>query len=119
MNVRYFLIGLSLLILMGCEQDSRKPKDVIAENTYVDLLVELQLVRSYAQNAQTDSLLIDSLTKSVFEKYEITGQTFWESHNYYQQFPEKQKTRIDKAIERLKMDQVRATSDTTDSTSAN
>jgi hypothetical protein len=34
-----------------------------------------------------------------------------QSHNYYQQFPKKQKIRIEKAIERLKMDQV---SDTTD-----
>lgn len=119
MNVRYFWIFLCAFILASCGQDSQKPKNVIAEDTYIDLLVELQLVRSYAQNAPTDSLVIDSLTNRVFEKYEISGKTFWESHNYYQKFPKKQKTRIDKAIERLKMDQVTASSDTSDSTSSN
>ncbi len=73
-------------------------------------MVELQLVRSYGESNALDSLIVDSLTNQVFQKYETTDSVFVQSHNYYQQFPKKQQTRIEKAIERLKMDQV---SDTT------
>ncbi len=69
-------------------------------------MVELQLVRSYGENNSLDSLIVDSLTDEVFQKYEITDSVFVQSHNYYQQFPKKQQKRIEKAIERLKMDQV-------------
>lgn len=73
-------------------------------------MVELQLVRSYGEINSLDSLTVDSLTDEVFQKYKTTDSVFVRSHNYYQQFPKKQQMRIEKAIERLKMDQV---SDTT------
>lgn len=94
-------------------QEPQRPDNLIAEDTYIDLLVELQLLRSYAESKQTDSLTIDSLTSEVFDRYEVSDEVFRSSHNYYQQFPKQQIDRIEKAIERLKMDQVSDTSDTT------
>lgn len=75
-------------------------------------MVELQLVRSYAENAKTDSLTIDSLTNEVFKKYDVSGKTFMASHKYYEHFPQQHQHRIEKAIEQLKMDQITDTSKT-------
>lgn len=102
-----FIASFVSLLIVSCKgEDPQKPENLIKESKYIDLLVELQLVRSYGENARVDSLTVDSLTKEVFKKYEISGQTFQESHTYYQQFPQQQKVRIEKAIERLKMDQI-------------
>jgi len=101
-----FLLGL--LLLVGCmgNDTPEKPRNLIPEDTYVSLLAELQLIRSYQQNAPVDSLIIDSLTTAAYQKYEVSEGLFQESHKYYQQFPKEQKERIQEAIEQLQMDQV-------------
>jgi hypothetical protein len=104
------LIFFLLFSVFGCSDHNSKPDQLLKEDKYIDLMVELQLVRSYGETESLDSLTVDSLTDEVFQKYETTDSVFVQSHNYYQRFPKKQKTRIEKAIERLKMDQV---SDTT------
>lgn len=106
MKRRLFLFFIVLVSVNGCSGDSQKPKDIIAENEYIDLLVELQLVRSYGESMEADSLTVDSLTSEVFKRYGVSAEIFQSSHNYYQQFPQEQKIRIEKAIEQLKMDQV-------------
>lgn len=106
MDLRFFIIFLLLFSLAGCSGDPQKPNNLIDEETYTDLLVELQLIRSYGENADTDSTTIDSLTTEVFQKHEVTRESFRESHQYYQQFPQEQKIRTENAIERLKMDNV-------------
>lgn len=114
MKFWYIIILYIIISLGGCMQETQKPKDLIDEDKYINLLVELQLVRSYGESTQTDSLTVDSLTSEVFKRYEISAENFWTSHKYYQSFPQKQKVRIEKAIERLKMDQVsNASEDTT------
>lgn len=100
------LIFLLFFSAFGCSDRPPKPDQLIQEGEYIDLMVELQLVRSYGETNSLDSLTVDSLTDEVFQKYEVTDSVFVQSHNYYQQFPKKQQTRIEKAIERLKMDQV-------------
>lgn len=99
---------LGLLLLVGCmgNDSPEKPKNLIPEDKYVSLLVELQLIRSYQQNAPVDSLTIDSLTTAAYQKYEVSKDLFRESHKYYQQFPKEQKERIQQAIEQIQMDQV-------------
>jgi hypothetical protein len=100
------LIFLLFFSALSCSDHTSKPDQLIKEDEYIDLMVELQLVRSYGETNSLDSLTVDSLTDEVFQKYEVTDSVFVQSHNYYQQFPKKQQTRIEKAIERLKMDQV-------------
>lgn len=94
-------------MLVGCSGNQGKPEHLIPEKEYIDLLVEFQLIRSYRENAVTDSADVDSLIQAVCKRYSITIEQFRESHKYYQQFPQKQKERVEKAIEELKMDQVK------------
>lgn len=111
MKQRLGIIALLLLVLAGCSDNPEKPANLIPEKKYVDLMVELQLVRSFANNVETDSATVDSLTRAIYKRYDVTAQQFRKSHNYYQQFPGKQKERVEKAIEELKMDQVKDTTD--------
>jgi hypothetical protein len=105
-----FLLGIT-----GCSSSPEKPQNLVSEDTYTAMLVELQLVRSYGENAKVDSTEIDSLTAEVYNKYDVSTQQFQQSHGYYQHFPKKQKVRVENAIEQLKMELV-TRSDTTDST---
>lgn len=83
-----------------------QPEKLIPEDQYISLLVELQLVRTYEETGQIDSVTTDSLRNVIFDKYNVTATLFKTSHDYYQQFPREQKNRIDKAIEELRMDRV-------------
>lgn len=106
MNLRFFISIMLVLLTASCSENPQKPDNLIDEDTYTDLLIELQLIRSYGENAETDSTTIDSLTTDVFQKYDVSAETFMESHRYYEQFPQEQKERTEEAIERLKMDKV-------------
>ncbi|NGP77078.1 DUF4296 domain-containing protein [Balneolaceae bacterium YR4-1] len=93
----------------GCNQNS-SPSAVIGEEKYIDLMVELQLFRSYIRTVPSDSATIDSLQTEIFNKYNVTREEFRKSHQYYQQQYVQQKERIDRAIEQLRMDQVQSDS---------
>ncbi|NGP88190.1 DUF4296 domain-containing protein [Fodinibius halophilus] len=96
---------LLLLSFVGCN-DEEKPENLIPEEKYTPMLVEMQLLKSYSENSKVDTTTVDSLTSEVFKKYEVTQNQFHKSHTYYQQFPAEQKKRVEQAIEKLKMELV-------------
>ena len=102
--MRNGIILLLLLIfgLLGCSQ-SDKPKNLIPEEKYVDILVEFQLIHSL-NRSRVDSLQRDSLRKVVLDKYDVTQNQFDASHDYYQHQPEKQTKRIQQALDALHME---------------
>lgn len=112
MSNRFGLLLLLFITFIGCSENPERPPQLIPEDEYIDLLVELQLVRSYTTEMRSDSATVDSLTQAVFRKYDVSGEVFSQSHTYYQKFPKEQQERIDKAIERLKMDRVEDTTET-------
>lgn len=101
----FFLFLLLFVFTLGCEQNS-PPPELIEEDTYIDLLVELQLLKSYRETVAADSGVVDSLQQQIYSKYDITKEQFRISHDYYQEQYIEQKKRVDKAIERLRMDHV-------------
>lgn len=109
---RYIIPAVCGIFLMaGCSDQPEEPDELINENTYVNMLVELQLLRTYAEAVQLDSSATDSLAQEVYNKFGTSDEQFRESHHYYQQFPQAQKERIDRAIELLRMDQVKDTTE--------
>lgn len=101
-----FLLTASLTLLPACSSEKKPPENLIKEDIYIDLLIELQLLSSYQKIIPADSVDIDSLTTVVFEKYSVSEKQFRNSHEYYQLQIKEQKQRIIKAIDRLKMEQV-------------
>lgn len=119
--MRYFLFVILIsAIAISCNSKPKPPENLIGEDTYIDLMIELQLLKVYQANSRADSTRIDSLLQAVFEKYDVTSKQFKSSHAYYQNQLKNQSERIDKAIERLRKDRIREPdSVATDSISVN
>lgn len=103
----FLLLCIGSILIAGCSDDPERPDKLIPEDDYINLLVELQLIKSFSESSLADSISVDSLVEVSFEKYGTNQEQFAASHTYYQQFPEAQKERIDSAIERLRMDERR------------
>ena len=101
-----FLLAVVLLYVGCTDNESQPPENIIEEDRYIDLLAEFQMIRSYQETLPKDSVIVDSLTRVVYEKYDISRDQFIESHNYYRQNFEEQIERLDEAIERIRMDQI-------------
>lgn len=103
------LLGLGLLFILSpaCSTSSlEKPEDLINESTYIDLLVEFQLLKSLETiQGNTNA---DSLQQVIFERYEIDEDRFLRTHYYYQSQNEAQIKRIDQALERVRGEQGRS-----------
>ncbi|MFD2532793.1 DUF4296 domain-containing protein [Gracilimonas halophila] len=97
------LFGLVFFISYSCvgPEEIPKPKNLLPEDTYIDLLVEVQHVITY-KNAYPDSVNSDSLTSLVYDKYQVTEEEFLSSHEYYQKQVKEQVERIDEALLRLR-----------------
>lgn len=95
-----------LCLFAGCSESPERPEILIGEETYISLLVELQLVRTYSETDRMDEAAADSLRNRIFQEYGVSDSVFWESHEYYQQFPKEQKKRIEEAIEQLRKDRM-------------
>lgn len=99
------LIFILWLVVMGCGDET--PPDLIPEETYIHLMVELQLLQSYATIEQPDSTTIDSLEGNIFRYYDVTEAQFEESHQFYQNNDVRaQRDRIGKAVEALRKDRI-------------
>lgn len=97
------LFALILAISYSCvgPEETPKPKNLLSEDTYIDLLVEVQHVITY-KNAYPDSVNSDSLTSLIYDKYQVTEEEFLSSHEYYQKQVKEQIGRIDEALTRLR-----------------
>lgn len=97
-------IVLSVLIVACVEPtEPSKPKNLISEDQYIDLLVEMQHIKTW-RDARPDSVNADSLKKAVFDKFDTTEDLFTESHSYYQRNTKQQIQRIEEAIHRMEQD---------------
>lgn len=99
-----YAIVIAGFLLGGCSDDPGRPADLLPEDTYIDLMVEMKLLQNYQKELQADSTTIDSLQRLVFEAYEVPETQFRASHRYYQQDAEQQRERISTAIERMRKD---------------
>jgi hypothetical protein len=95
------LIATMLMILSGCQEETpQPPKDLIAEDTYINLLAEFQLAEAFRNNYDAPNEA-QRLVDSTLRVYRIDYDQFLRSHRYYQRNLEAQKERYDQAIERL------------------
>ncbi len=58
-----------LLLFGGCKEDNPRPENLVPEDRYINLLIELQLLESYRLSTPQDSLSTDSLKNEIFEQY--------------------------------------------------
>lgn len=92
--------------LGGCKTQEEPPENLIPEDTYIDLMVEFQLLESYRNSMPADSVATDSLKEVIFKKYSVSEDQFLDSKEYYEQDYKSHIKRVEKAIEQLRIDQV-------------
>ncbi len=106
----YLVLLLPLLgLITSCaNNESPRPENLIPEDDYIELLIELQLLESYQESNPEDSAKVntDSLTQLIFDKYKVTRQQFVTSHEYYQREIKPQVDRIASAIDSLRKQMV-------------
>jgi hypothetical protein len=102
------ILMIMVMVLIGCsgQHKPEKPKDLIPEDTYIDLLVEMQNIQSY-RNADPDSVNADSLKNLVLNHYSVSDSQFLATHKYYQMQPDRHLEQIDSVISRLDKEELR------------
>ena len=100
--MRPFFIAL-LILGLGCSEQEQipRPDNLIEEGTYIQLLVEFQLLDAIAYTS-SDTLNLDSLRTEIFTHYQISEERFSSSHRYYQSKPDEHTARLDSALNILK-----------------
>lgn len=101
------LLGILLLssFFLNCEEEPfPKPDDLIPEDTYIRLMVDVQLFDALVYTS--DSLSnADSLRHALFEQYHTNEDVFLRSHYYYQSNIGKHNARLDSALNALAEEQ--------------
>ncbi|MDZ7807872.1 MAG: DUF4296 domain-containing protein [Gracilimonas sp.] len=102
------LVTLMVVMLTGCSghRKPKKPQNLIPEDQYIDLLVEMQHIQSY-RNAEPDSINADSLKATALSNYSVTDSQFLATHKYYQMQPNRHLEQIDSVLNRLDKEELR------------
>lgn len=101
-----FIWGIFLTsVACDVKETIPKPKNLIPEETYVNIMLELHILDSWVFTS-TDSTFSDSITTKLFDFYNIDKQQFISSHTYYQSQIDGQISRIDSALKLLRSEQI-------------
>tara|TARA_R110000868_G_scaffold37111_14_gene131636 strand:+ start:47958 stop:48317 length:360 start_codon:yes stop_codon:yes gene_type:complete len=100
------LIWVVLFFFGGCEEEELfiKPENLIPEETYIFLMVELQLMDALVYTSD-DSTYTDSLYDALLEHYKISEDQFVASNKYYQHNVDNHIERIDSALKAIEREQ--------------
>ena len=88
----------SLIALSSCTEE--KPENLIDEETYILLLIEVELLYAYHLEHR-NSELTRELIDDIMDNYGTTWEIFEQSHLYYEEDVQGQLTRYRKALDIL------------------
>ena len=88
---------LCLFIVSSCGD---QPDDLIDENTYVDILVEVHVMNAISDQYEDPAMTFE-VQESILEEYDITKEQFDASHQWYIQDIPRQRERLTVARDRL------------------
>ncbi len=93
-----FAIILLFSLTTGCDQVT--PGDLIDENTYIDILVEMHLLAA-AKELDDDEKRFQAGQKAILAHYDISREQFQRSHTYYHRNMDSQMHRFREVQDRL------------------
>lgn len=97
MKVKFTLVSILILSLtIGCQKEAPS----IAEDVYIDILTELELI-FVVQSHTKDNELTRELIDDLWGKYDVSEEDFLSSHFIYEQDLDGQIRRIQTIAERL------------------
>ncbi len=95
------LIGTAS-VTAGCDRD--QPKDLIDEDIYVDILLELHILAAIREIDGEDETRYRAGQDAVLAHYQITREQFERSHDYYHRNMQEQQRRYNTV--RLRLDEL-------------
>lgn len=101
---RLAISAVILLAMIACNRTDEPPQHLIKEDKYINLMIEMQLLKVYQLQSKIDRAQVDSLMQAVFNKYGVTKQQFKRSHRFYQNQLKNHDKRVETAIDRLRKD---------------
>ncbi len=97
----FWKITLLAMLLASCNEEAEyKPDDLIPEDTYIKMLIELEMAHSFKVLPE-DSVYVVRLLDGVFEHYDVTLDQFERSHEWYGRDTHEQLRRYRRAIDKL------------------
>ncbi len=87
-----------VVLLAGC--DSTTPDDLIEEEEYIQILTEMHLIAAL-KDIHDDEKMYQEGQEKIMDRYGITPEQFYQSHEYYLEDVEAQQERLSKARQQL------------------
>ena len=92
------------LLPAGCDRE--QPRDLIDEETYIDILLELHILAALREVDSEDETRYKAGQDSILAHYQITRDQFQRSHDYYHRNMEEQQQRY--ATVRMRLEELSA-----------
>ncbi|MFU8812818.1 MAG: DUF4296 domain-containing protein [Balneolaceae bacterium] len=102
-NILLLPIFFAGLLLAGCDS---KPAELLEEEVYIDVFAELLIVQQLNPQ-QLESASRDSFEVKVFDKFNVSEESFRISHDYYQRDAEGQLLRIERIQQQIETERQR------------
>lgn len=99
-NVIALFVGSFILFNCNNDRPIQKPDNLMAEELYMDLFYELELLSVYQDRGAKGSV-VDSLYEEIFKKYNSDKDIFLSSHKYFQSQIIEQQIRADSVIKKI------------------
>lgn len=96
-----FISFLLLLLITAAFQACSKEPDVLEEEVYGNVLIELTIV-NHMDEAQLGDRTPEQMRDSIFQKYSVTREEFRSAHDYYQRDMQNQMLRVEEFSNRLR-----------------
>jgi len=98
--MRFFCLLCVTIMMAACANDSKMPKDVIPQQKMKEVLFDVLRAQEYASTKYGfDTLAVNKnmavMLQQVFEIHKISKENFYDSFQYYEAHPDKNKELFD------------------------
>ncbi|RLD25110.1 MAG: hypothetical protein DRI54_05415 [Bacteroidetes bacterium] len=91
MKLKFTFLAFLLLIQLSCDQNERRPENIISEDSMVPILVDIQILEATYNNrlihVEDRNERMERYYKEIFEKHQTSSDLFNESYSYYEEHP--------------------------------
>ena len=92
MTFHRWLLPCSLLMLLACSEEEKRPGDLISEDKMAKILADIHLAEAQVTNLQLRSLdssvtVYEELQQKIWKKYQVDTLLYRKSYSFYTSHP--------------------------------
>ena len=100
-----FLANSNTIVFFSCESNKEKPKNILSEIEMASIMVDMQIIESALERKVTVDTMYTYTTHElygkVFQKYDVSEESFKQSFDFYRQDPAALENIFDLTIAKL------------------